>query len=557
MSIVARVGLYWHTLRYLRPIQFYGRLKRLLPVPASGLARSAPPPEAASGPWVAPARRHPSLLDSDLFCFLGRHGTLREIGWDAPDRDALWRYNLHYFDDLNAEGAEARTDWHRVLLADWVHANPPARGIGWSPYPTSLRIVNWLKWHWSGHALTQPCWNSLAVQARWLSRRLEWHLLGNHLFANAKALVFAGLGFRGTEAEAWLHTGLHIIDRQLSGQLLADGGNFELSPMYHAIFLEDLLDLVNAARRTHGRIPGRPVERWREASGRMLGWLDAMSHPDGEIGYFNDAAPAIAPCLAGLQAYAARLGIASCAPAPMVTAARPVVRHYEQSGYIRVDGADAALLLDVAPIGADYLPGHGHADCLSFELSLFGRRIIVNSGTSCYGDGPRREYERGTSAHSTVEVAEQNSSEVWGDFRVARRAYPFDLEIDAEAEAIEVACSHDGYRRLAGKPVHRRRWRLNGSELTVRDRVDGGVPAVARYVLHPDVMVAPGEPDGFKLSIGDGQQLHFTIAKGTARLEQVQYARGFGDLAPTHCIAIALVDGQSAASLRWRFPNVS
>jgi hypothetical protein len=32
------------------------------------------------------------------------------------------------------------------------------------------------------------------------------------------------------------------------------------------------------------------------------------------------------------------------------------------------------LILDVAPVGPDYLPGHAHADTLSFELSLFGQR---------------------------------------------------------------------------------------------------------------------------------------------------------------------------------------
>jgi len=38
---------------------------------------------------------------------------------------------------------------------------------------------------------------SLAIQAGYLRKRLEIHLLGNHLLANAKALVFAGLFFRG------------------------------------------------------------------------------------------------------------------------------------------------------------------------------------------------------------------------------------------------------------------------------------------------------------------------------------------------------------------------
>jgi hypothetical protein len=39
------------------------------------------------------------------------------------------------------------------------------------------------------------------MQVRFLRKRLEVHLLGNHLFANAKALVFAGLYFSGDEAE--------------------------------------------------------------------------------------------------------------------------------------------------------------------------------------------------------------------------------------------------------------------------------------------------------------------------------------------------------------------
>jgi colanic acid biosynthesis glycosyl transferase WcaI len=65
-------------------------------------------------------------------------------------------------------------------------------------------MVNWIKWALAGHAL-EPHWlDSLAIQARHLAQRLEYHLLGNHLFANAKALVFAGLFFSGPEANGWL-----------------------------------------------------------------------------------------------------------------------------------------------------------------------------------------------------------------------------------------------------------------------------------------------------------------------------------------------------------------
>jgi len=113
--------------------------------------------------------------------------------------------------------------------------------------------------------------------------------------------------------------------------------------------------------------------------------------------------------------------------------------HLSDSGYIRIQSGDAVALLDVAPIGPDYLAGHGHADTLSFELSLFGQRCIVNPGVSRYGTGAERLRQRGTAAHSTVAVDGQNSSEVWGGFRVARRARPLGLRTGKTGETVRAA----------------------------------------------------------------------------------------------------------------------
>src|SRR5690606_16865601 len=111
-----------------------------------------------------------------------------EVGWDSPKEEKLWRYNLHYFDYLNVEGAAELGSNHASLARRWIEENRPPVGTGWEPYPTSLRIVNWMKWQLTRER-AEPWMNaSLAMQVRWLVRRLEWHLLGNHLFANAKAL---------------------------------------------------------------------------------------------------------------------------------------------------------------------------------------------------------------------------------------------------------------------------------------------------------------------------------------------------------------------------------
>src|SRR5262249_17975544 len=147
-----------------------------------------------------------------------------------------------------------------------------------------------IKWVCSGHVPLEAAVHSLAVQARYLRRRLEYHLLGNHLLANAKALVFAGAFFDGDEALDWRATGLGILDRELSEQILADGGHFERSPMCHSIVLEDVLDLVALTRVFPSAAPREVVERWEAIARDMSRWLSAMCHPDGDIAFFNDAA---------------------------------------------------------------------------------------------------------------------------------------------------------------------------------------------------------------------------------------------------------------------------
>src|SRR5205085_9415995 len=140
-----QLGRYWHTLRHLRPVQIGGRLVHRLHRPSSP-AVLALPPRQATGPFVAPAARAPSMSGPETFRFLNEERSVTTAAdWDRPDVPMLWRYNLHYFDDLSSERALERADWHSTLVDHWLRDNPAPRGTGWDPYPTSLRIVNWIK----------------------------------------------------------------------------------------------------------------------------------------------------------------------------------------------------------------------------------------------------------------------------------------------------------------------------------------------------------------------------------------------------------------------------
>ena len=537
---LSHINLIWRTVRHLRPVQVYWRVVFRLARPRVPSRAIEATQNALSGIWSPVAERRQSLYGPTAFRVLNTDYDIGIGGWDAPTLPKLLHYNLHYFDDLNSQNANDRTKWHHDLIAHWIAENPPARGSGWEPYPTSLRITNWIKWALSGGCLPLEAKLSLVGQTRWLTRRLEWHLLGNHLFVNAKALVFSGLFFDGPEAQKWLAQGLKILAREVPEQILPDGGQFELSPMYHALALEDMLDLANIAQAFDGSLTPKQkalFSDWRARIPAMLHWLKTLSHPDGRIAFFNDASFGIAPENSALFDYALRLKITQ----PPATT---TLTHLPISGYARLELGTAVVLADIAPVGPDYLPAHAHADTLSFEMSLNKSRVIVNSGISVYGISAERHRQRGTGAHSTLCLVNENSSEVWGSFRVGRRARVSGVSAKQEPEALKLTAQHDGYCHLPGRPLHRRTWCLKNSSLTIHDDIIGTnfQPCDIRFHLAPEIHAEISSQGTVLLSDGKGDHIaRVSFAKkGTLNIENSTWHPEFGKVVPNLCISIRL-----------------
>jgi uncharacterized heparinase superfamily protein len=562
---------YFHTIRYLKASQLLGRVRHRLVRPKVDMA-SAPALRHINGQWTCPACRVPSMPGAETFRFLNETRTLQgQEDWNDPQADKLWLYNLHYFDDLNAGKAEDRKEWHEALLSRWVAENPPGTGNGWEPYPSSLRIVNWIKWALAGNVLPKDVEHSLAVQVRYLMGQLEYHLLGNHLFANAKALVFAGAFFQGPEAEVWMRTGLGILRREILEQILSDGGQFERSPMYHGLALEDMCDLINIVRAYPDSVLARYanlVSTWPGIALKMGDWLRAVCHPDGEIALFNDAAIGVAPHPSRLLGYCERLGVfqersiqneeevgAESLLQPQqckrLSDKGCTCTHLESTGYVRLAAKNATAILDTAPIGPDYLPGHAHADTLSFELSVYGQRVIVDTATSTYAIGDERQRQRSTAAHNTVVIDDQDSSEVWSGFRVARRAYPRNLAVNEFPDGrIHVSCEHDGYRRLSGKPVHARQWHFSPDSLQIVDAIKGKYnSAEARFHMHPDILCEKVSDNELKLSLGDRQIMMIFAAKEVSLVDST-YHPEFGLSFTNICLSVPFT-GRLVTDIIW------
>ena len=529
--------LLFHTIRHLRPTQLLSRAYYRV---ADGLGNSSawnrPSRDLEIGEcdwrprtgFLPPQRQRNSAaaIRQGRFCFQNDERFAGSpVGWNLAVAPLLWRYNLHYFDYLWSLDFDAG----REIAEDWINRHPIGRGqVGWAPYPTSLRLLNWCAYFLGRHAeqtradsrFARKIQLSIGSQTARLSCRLEYHLLGNHLLENAAALVLVGSCFDGPGAGRWLEAGLRLLRRELQEQILSDGMHFELSPMYHSRILYLILCLMN--------VVSDEVHDWLSGlAAKMLDALACTCHSDGQIALLNDSALGVYNPLVELAEFAGRLGV----PWEQNAIQANTTFALSNAGYFGAKTEQGhSVVCDAGKVGPDYIPGHAHGDIFSFELSLFGDRLVVDSGVYDYLSGEMRGYCRSTSAHNTVEIGGRDQCEFWDAFKVARRGRPCDVRFRKENWGFRLSGRHDGYRRQAGKPVHCREFRwFHEGILAVRDTVDSSVrtPAVSRIHLHPECVISEKMDESLVVERGD-RRYALRFAGGKLRLGTFWYCPEFG-----------------------------
>lgn len=408
-----------------------------------------------------------------------------KVNWQfAPNQDPLWQYCLHYGEwALTLAQAFLLTGdvtFRQALInlvADWVEHNPPGSTPGWEPYPLARRLVAWSKvavslkddepwqsfWQWT----LAPCLHS---QTRVLAGNLEADLSNNHLIADYRALAWMGLLFpEWPGAATWRQSGLAGLWGEMDRQVLADGVHDERSLSYHAIVIQDLMETWALCKRTGVNVPGNLEQRLF----LMSQFLNDMQAPDGSYPMVNDTVLGYPGDFGAITARTkARLDYWTLAAAkdasdkgslteftPTTSGGeggaprRSGATAYPEAGYVILwgDGGDF-LCFDAGPMGPEHLPGHGHADALSFVLYGNHRPLVADPGVYSYHDKPWRDYFRSTRAHNTVCIDGQDQCVFWGAFRVA---YAPKVRLLGWSDD-HVEGEHQGYRRLKDPVVHRR-----------------------------------------------------------------------------------------------------
>jgi uncharacterized heparinase superfamily protein len=541
--MIAKARLYYHTLKYLKPVQIYGRV-------FSGLKKkfhlyNLPPTPAALKPGLNPKtdflNHDPWNNTEDLgkkrFCFLNHTIDMgSKINWE-PNADQLWKFNLHYFSYLYLLAHEEQ----KKICKEWILNNPAGKGTGWHSYTLSLRITNWCKIGLSDKDFNQ----SLYQQAAYLYRNLEFYHPANHYLENARALIFAGLCFKDQgEAARWFSKGLRIIEDETPKQVMHDGGYFELSIMYHALMIELYLDLLNVLPEDISL-----YSYLSEIADSMLGFLNNLTHPDGNIVLFNDSTQEIAATTKKLNEYSKKLtdmrkGKHSTIHSPKRpsynhTNMQPYIHAFPDSGYYVCKDEKIFLAIDAGSIGPDNIPAHSHADIFSYEFSLKGVQFIVDTGVYEYNDGEMRNYVRSTGAHNTVTIDDVSQAECWGGFRVGKRFSPESVKFNRTEKGISFEGIFTGYSELIGDGLEHKRilnYSKKKNEIKIIDFVSGkGRHSCKSFIhLHPEVKIK--ESDNTVMLERDSIQVRFIT--GNYNIEESYYCSEFGKRIKNKTISI-------------------
>ena len=416
------------------------------------------------------------------------------------DSKVVWELNRHQWIVRLAQafvltGDPQHADAAARAIDRWLDANPPGVGINWaSSLEVSMRLMAWT---WVLMLLRDVIAEPLAIRmlasihahATHVQRYLSNYFSPNtHLTGEALGLFYAGVLFpEFRQAEAWRTAGAHTLIEQADKQISDDGFYFEQSTCYQRYTCEIYLQFLLLAARNGTAIPAGT----REHVIRMVDFLVAARRPDGSMPAIGDAdggdllplVPRAADDFRGVFAVAAAaferadfawaaggltpevawlMGNDGVEAFTRIAARQPSTspsRVFTSGGYaiLRSDWERDAhqLIMDIGPLGAY---GHGHADLLSIQCSVFGEPCLVDAGTFAYTAEPEwREYFRSTAAHSTLRVDGQNQAQPNGPFNWRQRPRAILREWYSTPEFDLVDAEHNAFVALKRPVIHRRR----------------------------------------------------------------------------------------------------
>lgn len=474
--------------------------RRLALLPSLGVGSRIPdaPAHPVRDPWPGDPSRGALLLKGHLDV-AGTVGDFQPGNFAESSGLASLRAAAHGFTwlrDLRALGTDAARMRARALVSDWIAATqlPP---IARRSDVVGARIAAWLG-HYDFFAASaddgfrQRLMARLVAEARQLAASLPPEELDTRALTALRGLIAAAVAL--PDNAAYLTRALRVLPQEINRQVLPDGSHIERSPAQLLVTLQELTEI----RALLQSVQVQPPPQLVTAIERMAPALRCLRHGDGGLALFNGTKEEI-PALIDL------------ALAQVGRGGRPAMT-LPDGGFHRLQAGRSVVIVDCGAPPGPKVDRYAHAGTLSFELSIGRERLIVNCGAAPAAGAEWRDATRVTAAHSTLVIADTNSSELRPDGLGRRPEHVLPQRQEANgAHWLEV--SHDGYLRPFGA-THRRRLYVaeSGEDIRGEDVVEAATPQpwVVRFHLHPDVdasLQQDGEAVLLRLPSGSGWRL--------------------------------------------------
>ena len=388
--------------------------------------------------------------------------------------------------------------------------------------------------------------NALARGARHLDTAADTAPQGLPRVTAWAGVIAAGLLFPGGEVRT-AH-GEAGMTRALALAVHNDGGLISRAPA-EQLALVELLAQLRGVYEVRARPPAGAVAT---ALNQAIPVLASATLGDGALSSWQGGGPA----------YATRVA-AALAAVNFRGGARDDARDW---GYQKLVCGETQLIVDTAPPPAAALSRGACASTLAFEMSDEGQRLVVNCGG---GAGLAPELARGlrtTAAHSTLVLAETNSTAIHPDGSMGRGVTEVALMRVETHEVRRIEAAHDGYVKRFGFS-HRRRLSLaaDGRSLEGEDKLspEGRKKAAASTPLALWFHLAPGietvlttDGQGALLRPEEGTGWQFRTRTGMLALEDSIWIDGAGRPRASKALVVSLDTPEEGITIPWSFRRV-
>jgi uncharacterized heparinase superfamily protein len=453
-------------------------------------------------------------------------------------------------DLASAAGREETAPIAEKLMRNWleIHGSKVAEA-GWRPEMWGQRVF-----FWTSHApmilsstdlvYRSAVLNTLARGARHLDRAAAKESPGLTQVRAWAGIIGAGLLVQGGEPR--VARGEAGLAKALAQTLTSDGGLICRSPVSQLALVETLGMLRSAYDISRIEFP-QPFEN---ALSFAVPALLGVTLGDGGLSSWQGGLPVPG------RRVAAAIEATGHRALPL--------RQARDWGYQRLAAGDTTVIVDAAPPPSMRLETGGCASTLAFEMSHGPHRIVVNCGGAGGSTLPPALAEglRTTAAHSTLTLADSNSTALNPDGSLGRGVVEVEMNRRDKNGIARLEAGHDGYVQRHGF-VHRRQIGLSeeGDELRGEDVLipggrhkSEGVAFAARFHLGPGIDVTPTADNmGALLRIEGGPAWHFRCRGTGLMVDDSLWVDERSRICPTKQLVLAGEAAPGGTTIGWLF----